>query len=303
MSLLVVGSIALDTIRTPEDKEYKDVLGGSCSYFSYAASYLTDVRLVGVVGSDFPQKYITLLEGRRIDTKGLEVVHGGQTFRWAGTYAEDMNDRTTDDLQFGVLGEFDPKLPESYRETEYVFLACAQPQLQMKVLDQMAKKPFVVFDTIEFYIETEREALLEVFKRCDGVIVNDSEVKLLTGERNLVHGGERLLGMGPRFAVVKKGEHGGLLFTQDGIWPFPAYPLKTVLDPTGAGDSFAAGFMGYLAANGKTNTDNLRQAVVHGAAIASFACEGVSLDRLRQLEDAELTERVLELVHMMRVPG
>ncbi|MBN2711195.1 MAG: sugar kinase, partial [Planctomycetes bacterium] len=238
MPLLVVGSIAIDTIRTPDGKEHADVLGGSCTYFSYSASFMTKVQVVGIVGEDFEQKHIDLLKSREIDLDGLEVMKGGKTFRWAGTYAENTNDRTTDDLQFGVLEQFNPVLPDNYKDTPFVFLACAAPELQLKVMDQLEGKPFVVCDTIEFYIENMRDKLGEVFKRCDGIIINDSEVKLLTGDSNLVRASDKILAMGPKFAVLKKGEHGGILATKEGIFPFPAYPLKEVKDPTGAGDSF-----------------------------------------------------------------
>ncbi len=302
MPLLVVGSVAIDTIRTPDGKEHADVLGGSCTYFSYAASFLTKVQVVGVVGEDFESKHIDLLKSRDIDLAGLEIRKGGQTFRWAGTYSEDMNERTTDDLQFGVLGEFDPDLPEKYRDTKFVFLACAQPQLQLKVIEQMRGKPFVVLDTIEHYIQNEREALAEVFSRCDGVIINDAEAKMLTGETNLVRAAGKLLEMGPRFAVLKKGEHGGLLAAGEAIYPFPAFPLAAVADPTGAGDSFAGGFMGHLAKVGQTDTDAFRQAVVYGTVMASYACEGISLNRLAELSDEQIRERVRRFLELLRIP-
>jgi len=291
MALLVVGSVALDTIRTPDGKEHRDVLGGSCTYFSYCASFLCPVQVVGVVGEDFPIAHVELLRGRKIDLAGLETKAGGRTFRWAGTYAENMNDRTTDDLQFGVLGEFDPVLPDSYHDTSTVFLACAQPQLQLKVMDQMRGKPLVVCDTIEFYIQNELAALKDVLRRSDGVIINDSEVKLLTGQSNLIRAADKLLALGPKFAVIKKGEHGGLLAAEGGIYPFPAYPLADVADPTGAGDSFAGGFMGHLARSGRADLATLRQAVVYGTTLASFTCQGVSLERLTSLKDEDIRQR------------
>lgn len=302
MTLLVVGSVAIDTIRTPDGKEHKDVLGGSCTYFSYAASFLTDVRVVAVVGEDFGQQHIDLLKSRGIDLDGLEIKPGGATFRWAGTYADNMNDRTTDDLQFGVLADFDPKLPDEYCDSPYLFLACAQPELQASVMDQMRGKPFVVSDTIEFYIENNRPALEKVFERSDGVIVNDAEAKFMFGDANAVRCAGKLLEMGPEFAVVKKGEHGGVLATRDGIFPFPAFPLTEVKDPTGAGDSFAAGFMGFLAKHDNVDTAHLRQAVVYGTTMASFACEGISLDRLARLTEAQVDERAKKFTDLLAIP-
>lgn len=302
MPLLVVGSVAIDTIRTPDGKEYADVLGGSCTYFSYAASFFTAVQVVGIVGDDFEQKHIDLLKSRQIDLAGLEIKPGGKTFRWAGTYSENMNDRTTDDLQFGVLGEFDPVLPASYRESKYVFLACAQPQLQLKVMDQAAEGAFIVSDTIECYIENDREALLKVLKRSDGVIINDAEVKLLLGESNMVAAAPKLLALGPKFAVIKKGEHGGLLATADEVYPFPAYPLAKVADPTGAGDSFAGGFMGYLAQSEMTDTETLRRAIARGTATASYTCEGVSLDCLAGLSETDPETRAAKFSELLSIP-
>ncbi len=302
MSVLVVGSVAIDTIRTPDGEEHRNVLGGSCTYFSYAASFLTDVQVVGVVGRDFDESYIHLLRKRRIDLDGLEIKPDGETFRWAGTYSADMNERTTDDLQFGVLGSFDPQLPEAYRDTPYVFLACAQPELQLKVIDQMRGKPLFVCDTIEFYIENHRDALTEVLRRVDGIIVNDGEARMLTGEANLGRAAQALLDMGPRFVVLKKGEHGGLLMTGEELYPLPAYPLLDVVDPTGAGDSFAGGFMGMLAKVGKSDTAALRQAAVYGTVLASFACEGISLNRFVHLTDEEVGERADAFLRMLAVP-
>ncbi len=301
MAVLVVGSIALDTIRTADGREYKEVLGGSAVYFSWAASFLSPVRMVAVVGEDFPRRHIRLLARRKIDLTGLEIKRGGRTFRWTGTYSADMNSRTTDDLQFGVLADFAPKLPPTYGQGDIVFLACAHPDLQMSVLGQMAGQPFAVADTIEFYIKHHRPALEKVFKRCDGVILNDSEARLIAGETNLARAGLCLIKKGPRFAVIKKGEHGCLLATAEGVFPFPAYPLARVVDPTGAGDTFAGGFMGFLAKSRRRDLSALRRAVVYGTALASFACEGISLSRLCRLTDKEVRERTAHLVRLVKV--
>ncbi|MCX7934012.1 MAG: PfkB family carbohydrate kinase [Planctomycetota bacterium] len=302
MPVLVVGSIALDTIRTAAGREYKEVLGGSAVYFAWAASFLAPVQLVAVVGEDFPQRHVRLLAKRKIDLAGLEIKRGGKTFRWTGTYSPDMNSRTTDDLQFGVLADFTPNLPDAYRQSEIVFLACAHPDLQLRVLAQMKRQPLLaVADTIEFYIQHDRAALERVFKRCQGVILNDAEARLIAGETNLVRAALCLLKKGLRFAVIKKGEHGCLLATAEGVFPFPAYPLARVIDPTGAGDTFAGGFMGFLAQKRSRSLSALRRAVVYGTALAAFACEGISLSRLCRLTDKEMRDRTEELARLVNV--
>ncbi|MFH0911837.1 MAG: PfkB family carbohydrate kinase [Planctomycetota bacterium] len=301
MSVLVVGSIALDTVRTRRETR-TEVLGGSCTYFAVAASLLSPVRVVSVVGGDFPRAHIDLLRSRPVDLAGLSVRNGERTFRWAGTYAEDMNDRTTDDLQFGVLASFDPVLPPAYRDTPFVFLANAHPSLQGKVLDQMRSRPVALCDTIDHYIRTEPEAVRAVLARVDGAILNDAEARLLTGETNTVAAAGALLETGPRFAIVKKGEHGALLACGEGIFSVPAFPLGRVVDPTGAGDAFAGGVMGCLAREGSADIPTLRKALAYGTAAASFTCEDFSLDRLARVRPEELEARVAAFREMVRIP-
>ncbi|MDR1744700.1 MAG: PfkB family carbohydrate kinase [Planctomycetota bacterium] len=300
-SLLVVGSIALDTIRMPGGKIHKDVPGGSCSYFIHSAHFFNPVRVVGVVGKDFPKKYIDGFKKCKADLDGLQILPG-ETFRWHGTYHEDMNNRDTDALHFGVLGSFDPVLPGKYLDSGHIFLACSQPELQMKVLDQVRGKPLAVCDTIEIYIKDSRPALDKLIRRCQGMIVNDAEARLIAGEDNLV---KAALGIHKKyrlqFLVLKKGEHGGFLVSSDGITPFPAFPLAKIADPTGAGDCFAGGFMGTLAKAGKTDAKTLRAAVANATAVASYACEGVALSSLTKLTPAQVRARAAAFAGMTRL--
>ncbi len=301
MSLLVVGSIALDTITMPGGKVYKNVAGGSCSYFIHSAYFWNRVRVVGVVGEDFPKKYIEGFKKCKADLEGLQI-QPGTTFQWHGTYHNDMNNRDTDTLVFGVLGSFDPVLPAKYRDSKYVFLACSQPELQGKVLDQIDGSPFAVCDTIEIYIKESRKALDKLIRRCQGMIVNDAEARLISGDDNLVRAaGDIQKKYKLQFLVLKKGEHGGLLATKDGIIPFPAYPLAKIADPTGAGDCFAGGFMATLAKTGKTDAKTLRTAVVNATAAASFACEGVALSGLTKATPAQVRARAAQFAKMTRL--
>lgn len=299
--VMVVGSIALDTVRT-QTEEKKDVLGGSCTYFAVAASHLAPVEVVGAVGEDFPAKHVRMLKKHDIDLDGLQKKKGEKTFRWAGTYAADMNDRTTDDLQFGALGTFDPVLPETYRKTRFVFLATDTPEHQLKVLDQMKRKPVAVCDTIDHYIHNEPDGLKEVLRRVQGAILNHDEVNLITGHANTIAAAQALLKMGPKFVIAKKGEHGAILAYRDRVYAVPAYPLAKVQDPTGAGDSFAGGFMGYLASQGNTKIKTLVRAMAYGTATASFTCEAFSLDRLRKIKKADIQKRVREFRRLTLIP-
>lgn len=298
MPLVVVGSVALDTIETPLGKR-EEVLGGSAVYFAWAASYFTPVRLVGVVGEDWPAEYTRSLQERRIDTTGLVVVPGGKTFRWHGRYFEDMNRRETLDVQLNVMADFDPILPEPCRRAPFVFLANGSTRMQLRVLEQCVGASLVVADTMDHWIRTERPQLEELLQRIGGLVLNDTEAQLLTGESNLIRAGKRALHMGPHFVVIKKGEHGAMFFSRHETYVLPAYPTEKVVDPTGAGDSFAGGMMGYLAEKNNFEPTTLKEAMAYGILVASFTVEDFSLDRLRKIERSDLERRMAEYRRML----
>ncbi len=291
MPLLVVGSVAFDSVETPTASR-ENVVGGSAVFFSYAASYFTSVRLVGVVGEDWPAEHTELLQSRGIDTAGLQVIPGKKTFRWRGKYLPNMNDRETLEVHLNVFGEFDPVLPEAYKRAKYIFLANGAPQVQLKVLDQCVGAHLVVADTMDLWIETEHDALLQLLGRIDGLVLNDSEAKLLTQDENLVSAGHKVREMGPKFVVIKKGEHGAMFFSEHETYVLPAYPTPDVVDPTGAGDSFAGGMMGYLAERDDFDPTTLKEALAYGILVASFNVEDFSLDRMQGIERADLDERM-----------
>ncbi|MCL2305242.1 MAG: PfkB family carbohydrate kinase [Planctomycetaceae bacterium] len=291
MSLLIVGSVALDNILTPTDRQ-DNVLGGAGTYFSYAASFFTPVQLSGVVGDDFPPEHLQMLRNRNVDIRGVEIRKGEKTFRWTGRYLENMNDRETLETQLNVLGQEPPKLPQAFTNAKYVFLGNAPPSVQMKTLDQLQGADLVAADTMNLWIDVEREPLLELLQRIDGLVLNDSEAKMLTGELNLVTAAKKILEMGLRFVVVKKGEHGSLFLSEHEMYLVPAFPTETVVDPTGAGDSFAGGMMGYLAASGTTSAEAIRTGIVYGTLIASSTVGGFGLDRLAELTKERLDEKL-----------
>ncbi len=291
MSLLVVGTVALDSVETPTDRR-DHVLGGSASFFSYAASYFTPVRLVGVVGEDFPPEHVALLKSRNIDTAGLQVVKGGKTFYWRGKYMPNMNDRETMEVHLNVFGDFNPVLSEEFRRSKFLFLANGTPGIQIQVLDQVPGCTLAVADTMDLWIQTQHEDLMTLFKRIDGLVMNDSEARLLTGDENLVRAGHAVRKMGPKFVVIKKGEHGAMFFSEHETYVMPAYPTPQVIDPTGAGDSFAGGMMGYLAERGNCEPRTLKQALAYGVLVASFTVEDFSLDRMKQIERPDLDRRM-----------
>lgn len=298
MPLLVVGSVALDSVETPQDVR-DDVLGGSAVYFSYAASYFSAVRLVGVVGDDWPTEHTTLLRERGIDTSGLHVVPGARTFRWRGKYLPNMNDRETLEVHLNVFEHFDPVLPESYRRCPFLFLANGSPVVQMKVLDQVPGAVLTVADTMDLWIKTQHDELCALLRRIDGLVMNDSEARLLTDDENLVRAGHKVREMGPRFVVIKKGEHGAMFFSEHETYVLPAYPTPQVVDPTGAGDSFAGGMMGYLAEKGNFEPKTLKEAMAYGVTVASYNVEDFSLDRLKSIDRADLDRRVAEYRQML----
>jgi sugar/nucleoside kinase (ribokinase family) len=289
MPLLVVGSVALDSVHTPTASRER-VLGGSAVYFSYAASYFSSVRMVGVVGEDWPEEHTRTLQQRGIDTSGLHVVPGGKTFYWKGRYLPNMNDRETLEVHLNVFGEFSPQLSAEHRQCPFLFLANGSPRLQLQVLEQVNGPRLVVADTMDLWIQEERDALLELFGKIDGLVLNDSEARLLTEEENLVRAGHMVREMGPRFVVIKKGEHGAMFFSQHETYVLPAYPTEEVVDPTGAGDCFAGAMMGYLAEQNEFEPQTLKQALAYGVLVASFAVEDFSLDRLTNItrDDVEL---------------
>lgn len=297
MSLLVVGSIAFDSIMTPT-RTVDDALGGSATFFSYGASFFTRPRLVGVVGDDFPDEHRRLFSSRGIDTAGL-VTQSGKTFRWKGRYHSDMNTRDTLEVHFNVFGTFEPVLPDSFRDSTHVFLANGSPSLQARVLDQVRKPELVLADTMDLWIETQRTDLLKLLPRLDGLTINDSEARLLTAEDNLVRAGEAVRRLGPRFVILKKGEHGAMLFSEDGIFVLPAYPTEHVVDPTGAGDSFAGGTLGFLEAARDSSPGHLRRAMAHGTVVASLTVEGFGLERLQKTDRREIDERVAKYQKML----
>lgn len=289
-SILVVGSIAYDTVETPYGK-VKDSLGGSGLYFSAAASLFSPVNVVGVVGSDFDVSKISFLKKRKVDFNGL-YVESGETFRWGGRYHEDTNKRDTLFTLLNVFEDFQPRIPVEYRKTEYIFLANIDPVLQLNVLDQIEKPKLTVLDTMNFWISGKLPTLREVIKRCDILILNDEEARELTGRSNLMTATREIVTMGPQTAIIKKGEHGALLYHNEKFFFAPAFPLEKVVDPTGAGDTFAGGFLGYLAKANDFSERTLRKAVIYGSAIASFNVEDFSFNRLIDLKKEELEERV-----------
>lgn len=299
MSLLVTGSIGIDTVSTPHGRA-DGVLGGTAVYFSFAATPYVPVRLVGAVGDDFPAEFRRVLESRGIDLAGLEVRPNSKTFRWTGRFEGAMNEAETLDVQLNVLAEHAPKVPASFADSDLVFLANTHPTLQRELLSQLASPSLVVCDSMNLWIQNERESLLQTLRQVTGVIINDGEARQLTECVNLIEAGERVLEMGPRFVMIKKGEHGSLLVTSDGAFALPAFPSKKVRDPTGAGDSFAGGVMGYLAEQGQHDTDALRRAMVRGTIAASFTIEDFSLGRVRELGRSEINQRVDWFLGMLR---
>ncbi|MEX1023782.1 MAG: PfkB family carbohydrate kinase [Planctomycetota bacterium] len=299
MSLLVTGTLAFDSVETPYEVR-DEAIGGSATYAAWAASFFGPVRLVSVVGTDFPDQATADLRSRGIDTEGLEVA-AGKTFRWGGSYAKDWNTRTTKFTDLNVLATFDPKLPQSFRDSRFVFLANASPEVQQKALDQCSNPEFVICDTMNLWIDIAREGLVELLKRVDAVVMNDEEAVLLTGERTLVKAARHILAMGPRMVLIKKGEHGAMLVTPEALFCLPAYPVADVVDPTGAGDSFAGGFLGYLASVENTQLHTLRRAMLYGTVTASIAVEGFSVEAFREHSRGTIERRFNELVAIVTI--
>ena len=294
MSLLIVGSLGLDTVETPFDK-VENALGGSATYISLAASYFSSpVNMVGVVGSDFPKKYIDLMEEHGVDLEGLQIVEGGKTFRWGGKYHYDLNVRDTLFTELNVFEKFDPKIPDNYKKARYVCLGNIDPVLQSRVLDQLDKPQFVVCDTMNYWINGMKDELLKLLKRVNVLIINDSEARLLSKEPNLIRAAKMIRQMGPEILIIKKGEHGAMLFTNETIFSAPAYPMESIFDPTGAGDTFAGGFTGYLHKTRDLSPDNMKRAVVYGSSMASFCVEKFSTNGLEDLSYLQIQDRFRE---------
>jgi sugar/nucleoside kinase (ribokinase family) len=290
VTVLVVGSVALDSVETPFGKA-DDVLGGSGTFFSAAASLLTPVQLVGVVGDDYPIDKLAPLGERGVDLSGLERAEGA-SFRWRGRYRHDLNSAETLETHLGVFSRFSPKIPDAFKSAPFVFLANIDPRLQLEVLKQVNRPKLVACDTMNFWIESRRPELMELLKHVDLITVNDGEARQLSEKANLVQAARWIMARGPRHVIIKKGEHGAFMFTEDTIFFAPAYPLESVFDPTGAGDSFAGGFIGYLAKTGDLSEGNMRRAVIYGSAMGSFAVEKFSIDRLLEVTRDDLACRI-----------
>ncbi len=290
MSIVVVGSVGIDTIETPFGRE-EDVLGGSACYFSLAARNFTDVHMVSSVGDDFPSDYSDLLHSRGIDTEGI-TISAGETFRWEGRYDYDMKDPETVSVILGVLGSFDPVVPEKSRDADYLFLANTDPEIQMKVLEQVSSPRVVACDTMNFWIENKLDELKKLLGRVNILIINDSEARQLSEEPLISRAAKKIMSMGPEFLIVKRGEYGALLFSQEDLFFAPSYMLEKVLDPTGAGDTFAGGFMGYVASQGEDlDFAGFKKGVAYGSVLASFTVEDFSVRRLDSLQKQEIEER------------
>jgi sugar/nucleoside kinase (ribokinase family) len=302
MKLITVGTVAFDTIATPFEKREK-VIGGAATYIAIAASYLNgSCGVVSVVGDDFPKEFMDLMVSRGVDLKGLQIKEGEKSFHWAGKYHLDMNSRDTLATDLNVLATFEPHVPEGFRDADYVMLGNLVPAIQISVLNQMSRRPkLVVLDTMNFWMDTAREDLDKVFTMVDVVTINDEEARQYTGERSLKKAAQKILAMGPKALIIKKGEHGALLFSGNDVFYAPAMLLEEVKDPTGAGDSFAGGFIGYLAKTDDISFDNMKKAIVYGSAMASFTCEDFGPDQLLKVNEAELAARLNVFSEMVRV--
>ncbi|MCO6480683.1 MAG: bifunctional hydroxymethylpyrimidine kinase/phosphomethylpyrimidine kinase [Phaeodactylibacter sp.] len=300
MSLLAVGTVAFDDIETPFGRA-EMVVGGAATYITLAASYFTkDLKIVSVIGDDFPEEELDYLRSRGVNLEGLQVRKGERSFFWSGRYHNNLNDRDTLDTQLNVLGDFDPVLPESYRNVDYLMLGNLTPAIQKKVIQQLNRRPkLIALDTMNFWMNTAMESLLEVLKMIDVLVINDEEARQLSGEHSLVKAADAIHHMGPKYLVIKKGEHGALLFEGGNIFFAPALPLAEVFDPTGAGDTFAGGFIGYLAKTEDLSFENMKRAVIYGSAMASFCVEKFSIERLKGLSNKEIKERIAAFVELV----
>ncbi|MBI2143694.1 sugar kinase [Candidatus Woesearchaeota archaeon] len=291
--LVIAGSLALDTVKTPFGQA-TEALGGAATYSSFAASFFAKPSIVGVVGIDFPRQSLQLLQQRGIDTEGVEISSNGKTFRWEGYYEYDMNEAKTVKTELGVFADFKPKLPESYKDAEYVFLANIDPQLQLQVLEQVKKPRLTLLDTMNYWIQNKKQQLLNVIKKVDILLLNDSEARQLFGTPSLVKAAGAALKLGPKYVIIKKGEHGALLFSDGSHFSAPSYPLEAIKDPTGCGDSFAGALIGYMASKNSDSEKDLRKGIIYGSVIASFNAEDFSLERMKRLSAEEIEKRYKE---------
>ena len=301
MNLLVVGTVAFDAIETPFGKTDK-ILGGAATYIGLSASYfLENSNLVSVVGEDFPDEHINLLKGKGVNTDGLQIKKGEKTFFWSGKYHTDMNSRDTLDTQLNVLGTFDPIVPESYKNVDFLMLGNLMPSVQQRVLDQLPSRPkLVVLDTMNFWMDNFLDDLMSSLKKVDVLTINDEEARQLSGEYSLVKAAKKIMKMGPKFLIIKKGEHGALLFNDKEVFFAPALPLEDVFDPTGAGDTFAGGFIGWLASTGDISFENMKRAVIYGSAMASFCVEKFGTERMQNLSKKEINLRVNAFIDLVQ---
>jgi len=301
LGLLVVGSLALDTVQTPFDR-VEEALGGSSTYISLSASYFAGpVHIVGVVGDDFPKNYLQMLEEHNIDLNGMQVIEGGKTFRWSGKYHYDLNTRDTLFTELNVFENFNPVIPDHLRKSRYVCLGNIDPVLQSRVLDQLEEPKFVICDTMNYWIEGKKEELLKVLKRVNVLIINDSEARLLAHEPNLIKAAKMIRDLGVETLIIKKGEHGALLFSEETIFSAPAYPMETICDPTGAGDTFAGGFSGYIYKTQDTSIENIKRAVIYGSTMASFCVESFSTKGLENLSYLRIQDRYRDFLSISHV--
>ena len=301
MSLLIVGTVAFDELITPFG-ESGIIMGGSATYAGISASnYVNDIRLVSIIGEDFPDEYLDHFNTRNINTEGIKVVEGGKTFFWKGKYHNDMNSRDSLDTQLNVLADFNPVLPEAYKNSEFLMLGNLTPAVQISVLNQMNQRPkLVVLDTMNFWMDVALDELKEVLKKIDVLTINDEEARQLSGEYSLVKAARKIAGMGPKYLIIKKGEHGALLFGEGEVFFAPALPLEEVFDPTGAGDTFAGGFIGYLAKSGDISFENMKRAVIFGSAMASFCVEKFGVNRITEVNKEDLEQRVEEFINLVQ---
>ncbi len=302
MSLLTIGTVAFDTIETPNGKAER-IVGGSCTYISMSAAYfIKDIKLCAVIGDDFPQSELNYLKSRGVNLEGLQIKKGEKSFFWHGRYHKDMNGRDTLETQLNVLADFNPILPDSYKNTPFLMLGNLQPDVQMSVINQMTTKPkFIALDTMNFWMDIALKSLLKILKKVNLLVINDEEARQLSGEHSIRKAATKILTMGPKFLVIKKGEHGAMLFHKSEVFYVPALPLEEVFDPTGAGDTFAGGFMGYIASTGKPTFENMKRGIIYGSAMASFCVEKFGIEGLKNLSPEQINLRVGAFTKMVKV--